>query len=137
MDAPTRWLSVEDRGDVCPSHSCFRSEGSECPHQLARRAWLESRMPGIIDDAQFRAGPGAMQVPRAAHGADDVVATLDNDRRNSPDGADAVEQLPLSQEAAIHEVVALDARQHRGKANPRRRCNLCAARQQVAGCALP
>ena len=45
------------------------------------------------------------------HRADDVVPSLHDDRGDVPDAADVVEQLALAlQETAVHEVMALDAR---------------------------
>ena len=61
-------------------------------------AGLECRVAGIGDDAQVGFGPRPMQVPGAAHRTDDVVATLHDHRRNSSDGPDIVEQLPLPAE---------------------------------------
>src|SRR5271165_822581 len=93
----------------CPRLSATIPVGRE--HQFMRVARLERRVTGVRHDAQFRFGPRAMQIPGAHRRADDIVASLNDGRRNVPDAHHIVEQLAFAaQETAIHEVMALDAR---------------------------
>src|SRR5580704_19299071 len=74
-------------------------------HQLVRIAGLECRVSGVRHYRQVRLGPRAMQIPGAGGGADDVVTSLNDGRRNVPDARHIVQQLTFAaQEAAIHEV---------------------------------
>src|SRR5271165_3607310 len=82
-----------------------------CKHELVSIAGLERRVSGVGDDAQLRFGPGAVQIPGGGCGAHDIVAALNDGRWDMPDARHIVDQLALAaQEAAIHEVMALDTR---------------------------
>jgi hypothetical protein len=90
-------------------------------HEFTSRARFERRVAGVAYDAQPCLGPGAVQGPGAAHGADDVVAALDDDCRNFADAVHVVEQLTIAtQEAAVDEIVASDARQRSREAGAAR-----------------
>ena len=67
--------------------------------QRAADAWLGHRVAGVGDHDQFRLGPGAMEVPRGAGGADDVVAALADHRRNLPEALGVAEKLVVGGEA--------------------------------------
>ena len=72
-------------------------------------------MPCIRHDHQFRLRPGAVQGPGTAHRADHVIAALHDDAGNVADARHVAQQLVVDlEEAAIDEVVALDAREGRG-----------------------
>ena len=65
-------------------------------HELVRVAGLERRMSGVRHDAEVGFRPRLVQVPGAAHRADDVVAALHDHRRDVPDPAHAAQQLVLA-----------------------------------------
>ena len=63
-------------------------------------------MARIFDDHEFRFRPRAIQIPGGASRAHDVVATLDDYRRNVPDPIHAAEQLVFGlEEPAVGFVV--------------------------------
>ena len=97
-------------------------------YQFVQDSWLDRGMPGIGHDVQLGFWPGAMQIPRAAHRADHVVASLHDHRRDMPDGAGVAQQLVfVLEEAAVDEVVALDARERRGELLASRFSERCSA----------
>lgn len=66
-------------------------------------------MPRVGDHVQLGLGPGAVQVPGAGHGADDVVAPLYDDPRDMADFLHIPQQLVGLQEGVVDKVMALDA----------------------------
>src|SRR5262245_12470241 len=68
-------------------------------------------MSGVRRNVEVGLGPRAMQVPRAFHRTDYVVASLNDDTWNVTYPADILEQIIVGRkEAIVHEVVTLDAR---------------------------
>src|SRR5580700_11366803 len=80
-------------------------------HELVAVAGLECRVPCVRHHAKVRLRPRPMQIPRADRRTDDVVASLDDGRRDMSNARYVVDQLRFAaQEAAIDEVVAFDSR---------------------------
>ena len=77
---------------------------------------LQRRVPGIGDDGEACAGPGAGEVEGADGGADHVVAALDDVGRNVGDAVHVRQQPAFRQEELVHEVVRLDAGEAEGGA---------------------
>jgi len=74
-------------------------------------ASLGSTMPGITNNTEVGFWPRAVQVPGAAHGAGHVVAALHNHRGDVADTVEVPQELAfVLEEAAVEEVMALDAR---------------------------
>ena len=95
-------------------------------------------MPRVGHDAQVGFGPGFVQVPGALHRADDVVAALHDRRGQVADARHVVEQLRRgAQEAAVDEVVALDAREGVGGGVVLELRQVVGVEAQEAGRALP
>src|SRR5688572_26439003 len=76
-----------------PRPRLLRNE--ECPHlfgeavggfdELAGGAGFEGRVAGVGNQAQVGFGPGFLEIPGAARGADHVEASLHDDGRDVPD----------------------------------------------------
>ncbi len=64
-----------------------------------------------FDEVQLGAGPRSMQVPRCDRWGAQVVAALDQDRRQTGQGGDTGDQLAFAQEGPVSRVVALDPRE--------------------------
>src|ERR1043165_9674954 len=80
--------------------------------QLVDDAGLGDGVAGVGDDAEVGLGPGAVQVPGAAHGADHVVAPLDDDGRDVSYLPDVLDEVVVRrEEGVVHEVLTLDARE--------------------------
>src|SRR5262249_58538806 len=87
--------------------------------QSAPDARLVHGVPRVRHDDESGLGPGAMQVPRRANRADDVVASLHDRGRNAPDLPHPAQELIVTlEEAAVREVVALDAGERLGETGP-------------------
>src|SRR5256714_3765262 len=79
-------------------------------------ARLGGGVAGVWDDSQVRFGPGAVQVPRASHGADNVVAPLHYDAGDVPNFFHVLDEIVVCrEEGVVHEVVTLDARKRQGE----------------------
>src|SRR5438046_5672578 len=69
-------------------------------------------MTSVRREVQFGFRPGTMQVPRARHRTDDIVAPLNDHTGDVANLADVLDQIILSrEETVVHEVVTLDARE--------------------------
>src|SRR6516165_11763282 len=113
---PARVLSLRAGKRGAPPRDSRRSaEFIRRSYELARGTRLEGRMASVIDHPQLRLRPGAVQIPGAAHRTDNVVATLDDDSRNSPDTRHIVQKLTIpAKEPFMEEVVAFNSR-HGGR----------------------
>src|SRR6267142_325845 len=81
-----------------------------CGDELVNVAGFEGGMSRIRNQAEISLGPYPMQIPGGGCGANHVVASLHDRRRDAPDALHVVQQLCLAaQEAAVHEVMAFDA----------------------------
>src|SRR5690606_16205686 len=77
---------------------------------------LERRMPGGGRDDELGLGPRLLELPRVLNGAHHVVAAVDDDARDVGDPVGIPEELVLDlEEAAVHEVVVLDAGEGEGE----------------------
>lgn len=73
-------------------------------------------MPRVRDHMELAAGPRAVQRIGAFGWADDVIATLNDDRWEMLDARDVREEIPVFlEEATVDEVVAFDARESFGE----------------------
>ena len=67
-------------------------------------------MTGIGHDYQFRLGKSTVQVPCRRRRTDDIVASLDDDRRNIADLVYILDQIIFGrEERVVHEVMTFDA----------------------------
>src|SRR6266545_2990181 len=81
-------------------------------HQGASDGGIERAVTCVRHDHELRLGPGAVEVPGIADRADHVVAAVHDRARDVPNPGDVAQELVVAvQEAAVGEVVALDARQ--------------------------
>src|SRR5260221_7272670 len=79
-------------------------------NEFVNVAGLEGGMSRVRNQAEISLGPYPMQIPRGGRGANHVVASLHDGRRNVPDTLHVIQQLSLAaQETAVHEVMAFDA----------------------------
>ena len=86
---------------------------------------------------QFRAGPGLVEFPGRAHGADEVIAPLDDDAGNAGEALGIPQELCWLQEGLVDEVMTLDARQGEGKVGAGELMLQVGVFQQGGGSAFP
>src|SRR5262249_9068339 len=118
---PIGWLGRRDGCERAPPRAGVARGARALPrprqpigraNELVPVAGLQRRGARIPSDPQRGFRPGAMQVPGAFHRAYHVIAPLHDDGWNMPDPADILDELVVAaQEAAMHEVVAFDARE--------------------------
>src|SRR4051812_44268355 len=95
-------------------------------------------MPGVSDDAQIRLRPGAVQVPCAAQWTDDVIAALHDHTRYISQLVRIVQKLIVAlEEAAVHEIVAFDARELQREFGSAGAGDVIRIWQQIARAAFP
>src|SRR5690348_3539955 len=96
-------ITRESRFGSC-EYASERTESIGRVEQRGADAGFALRMTGIGDDAIFGLRPVSRQFIGAADRADEVVATLHDDRRDLPDPIDVIEQIVLRQEDVVAEV---------------------------------
>src|ERR1700733_6917731 len=52
-----------------------------------------------------------MQIPRASHRTDNIIPSLNDNRRNMPDLLDITQQLPILHKTFIYKIMAFDSRE--------------------------
>src|SRR6476620_7366238 len=88
-------------------------------------------------DLEFRFRPALIQLIRGDCGSGNVVASLNDYRRNSGQSIDVGDQLTFSEPAAVEEIVVLDARESQGKCRIAEVGDHAFILLQSDGCSLP
>jgi hypothetical protein len=78
-------------------------------HQARTYAGFRRRVTGVVDDDEFRTGPRAVQLSGCYRGAQQIVTTLHNGRRQVANSVYAVEQLILGLVSIVSKVMDFDA----------------------------
>ena len=76
-------------------------------------------MTGDGRDREIGLWPGLMQLVRGDRGRRNVIATLDDDRRNACQSASVRDQLTLGEPPAMKEIVVFNTREGQGECRDR------------------
>src|SRR5687767_442020 len=95
-------------------------------------------MASVRREVQMSFRPRPMQVPRACHWTDNVVAPLHNYTRNMPDLSNVLnEEIFRWKETVVHEVVTLDACKGQRKLRIREAFNRLRIEEKFRSAAFP
>src|SRR5450432_4601000 len=137
VNAPRRVCGASRASERRPSKSasCKAVSGG---NQFVHRAELIGRMAGIRHNAKISLWESARQFPGALQRTHDIVAALDDYRRNVAQARDVIQQLVLvRKKATVHEVVTLDTREGETELIPRAAPDVVLVLKQVARACLP